>query len=68
MIGRLSSSISRCVRKEAMGTRFNEHASLLSFQNQQEQTVFILQEVRKTVARVRKTVARVRKKNVKAKG
>ena len=51
-----------------MGTRFNEHASLLSFQNQQEQTVFILQEVRKTVARVRKTVARVRKKNVKAKG
>ena len=33
------SSIS--VRKGALGTRLSGHASLLSFQTQQEQTVFI---------------------------
>ena len=35
------SNQSLCVRKEALGTRLSGHASLLSFQTQQEQTVFI---------------------------
>ena len=37
-----------------MGTRLNRHASLLSFQTQEEQTVFIRQKVGKAVARVQK--------------
>ena len=41
--------------------RLSGHTSLLSFQSQQEQTVFIRQEVGKAVARVRK-------KNTQAKG
>ena len=44
-----------------MDTRLNGHASLLSFQTQEEQTVFIRQEVGKAVARVRK-------KNIQAEG
>ena len=51
-----------CIRKEALGT--GEQSSvdmLLSFQTQQEQTVFIWQEVGKTVARVWK-------KNIQDKG
>ena len=42
------------IRKEALGTRLSGHASLLSFQTQQEQTVLIWLEVGKAVARVRK--------------
>ena len=55
------SNQSLCVKKEALETRLNGHAPLLSFQTQQEQTVFIWQEVVKAVARVQK-------KNTEAKG
>ena len=51
---------SLCIRKEALGTRFSGHATLLSFQTQQEQTIFIRLEVGKAVDRVRK-------KNIQAK-
>ena len=47
-----------CVRKEELATRLSGHVSLLSFQTQQEQTVFMLE--------AGKTVATVRKKNIQA--
>ena len=51
-----------CIRKEALGTEEQSSVSMhLSFQTQQEQTVFIWQEVGKTVARVWK-------KNIQDKG
>ena len=40
--------------KEALGIRLSGHATMLSFQTRQEQTVFIQQEVGKAVARVQK--------------
>ena len=55
MIDWLSSPINHSVREEALGSRFSGHASLLSFQ---EQTVYIQQEIGKTVARVLKNARR----------
>ena len=40
--------------KETLGMRLSGHATMLSFQTQQEQTVFIQWEVGKAVARVQK--------------
>ena len=55
------SNQSLCIMKEVLGMRLSGHATMLSFQTQQEQTVFIQQELGKAVARVQK-------KNVQAKG
>ena len=60
LINWLSSPVIR-VRKEAVGTRLSGHASLLSFQTQKEQAVFIR-------LKVGKVVARVRNKNIQAEG
>ena len=49
------SNQSLCVRKEAMDTRLSEHASLLSFQTQEEQSFHMI-ESRKVVARVQKNI------------
>ena len=57
----MQSDWSLCIRKKALGTRWTGHASLLSFQTQQEHTVVICWVIGKAKARAQK-------KNISAKG